>query len=206
MADDNLILAVAVIAVIASLAAAGFSYYSVVSQGPRIVGYASESSTGTANLTVETAVEINFSVNVIDWGSGKVDTGETNAVIDSENTVVRGNWTANNVGLILDNIGNINVSLELKSGKDASEFIGGTSPEYKWKVTDKDAGSCINATGPDSGWGEYATVSKVDVNFCNPFGYQSSANAVRVNINLTIPYNSKVGALSDTLTATATAV
>lgn len=38
-------------------------------------------------------------------------------------------------GIEIQNTGNVVVEAEVRAGKDASEFIGGTSPEYKWKCT-----------------------------------------------------------------------
>jgi hypothetical protein len=160
---------------------------------------------GEINLTVETAVEINFSVNFIDWGTGKVDTGQPFAVLDSEGTVVNGNWTAVEHGLILDNIGNIPVYLDLRVGKTAEEFIGGTNPSYMWKINDSKKDSCDANAGPDEGWLVYANTSTIDVNFCWPLYQNVENNSIEINLNLTIPYDSKVGELTDAVIATASA-
>ncbi len=201
MAEDNTVLVVAILAVIASLAAAGFSYYSL-SQGPSVSGFAT--STGTANLTVESSLEINFTTTSINWQSGKVDTGKTYAVLDSEGTVFQGNWTAVNDPLVLENIGNVNVSLALQTGKTNQTFIGGTGPSYKWKVNDTvEPNSC---GGRAIIMGTYFDVNQSAANtFCTQFGYLNTKDQIEIEINITVPYNSLTGALSDTITATASA-
>ena len=199
MTENNTVLVLAVLAVIASLAAAGFSYYSL-SESPKVLGFAT--STGTANLTVDSSLEINFTDASINWGAGKVDTNKGFAILDSEGTVFQGNWTQQNNALGLDNIGNINVSLHLKSGKTAATFIGGNNPSYKWKVTNNGPGSCSGASGA---FGSYVDVNTTGIGtlFCNQFGYQNNVNSIYVDINITVPYDSQLGALSDVITATA---
>ncbi len=200
MAEDNLVLAVAVLAVIASLAAAGFSYYSLAGQGPKVIGFAT--SEGKANLTVLTVANINFTTAVVMWGAGAVDTGKTFATLDTENNVVDGNWTQVNTPLTLENIGNVNVSLQLKAGKSAADFIGGTSPAYTWKVSDaaSNTGAC---TGNQIT--TYTATATSDTATCTSFLVVDTSDAIDIDINITVPYDSKKGLLSDTITATGTA-
>ncbi len=198
MSENNTVLVVAVLAVIASLAAAGFSYYSL-SSGPRVAGFAT--SVGTANLTVESSLEINFTIFKIEWGSGKVETGKSYATLDTEGVVFQGNWSAVSQGLLLANIGNVNVSLDLNAGSSAATFLGGTGPAYEWKVTDHDVGSCVN----DTQLGVYLDTTTGPTTFCTQFGYDTAANELDIDINITIPYDSNTGLLQDSITATATA-
>jgi len=202
MAEDNSVMVVAILAVIASLAAAGISYYSAISVVPKISAYAS--SSGTANLSVESLAVINFSDANINWGSGKVDIGKTHAYLDTRSgTVTNGNWTPD-TGLVLDNIGNVNVSLALKVGKTAAQFLGGTSPAYKWLVrnADTEPGACVNVTALDV----FTDTTTSDTTFCNPLQFYEGNNTIRIDINLSVPYDSHKGALSDVVTATGTAV
>ena len=205
MAEDNSVMVVAVLAVIASLAAAGVSYYSAVSVVPKISGYA----TGTANLTIETSAVINFSDALINWQSGRVNVNKDKAFLDTyAGSVVDGNWTVENTGLKIENIGNVNVTLALTAGKSATTFIGGTSPAYKWRVNNSEAGSCVNATNSTYGWEGFADVNTTTggTRFCSLFQFLTSTNSVRIDINLTVPYDSTKGALGDIITATATAI
>lgn len=167
-------------------------------------------SIGTANLTIETSANVNFTTNNIDWGSGMVDVGETLAYLDTKaGTVTNGNWTANAGGFVLENIGNVNVSLDIKAGKSAATFVGGTSPDYEWLFENNESVSCQNSTGGADG---IPLDAMYDVNttgdgtrVCDVFQYLNSNNTINIHINLTIPYNSLKGAKGDIITATATA-
>ena len=195
MTEDNTVLIVAVLAVIASLASAGFSYYSL-SQGPNVIGFAT-SSTGTANLTVESSIEINFTVNNIDWGSGKVATGFQNATLNTTGagSVTNGNWTAR-PGLVLENIGNTNVTLTLSAGDTAATLLGGTNPLYQWIVFDNETGSC--ASNNLSAWSNVNSSALA----CTQLGFLNNQDAIDIDFFLRVPYDSFQGALSDTITAT----
>ena len=133
MEQDNLFLIVAIILV-------GISLFSLFVTIGKFTGYVAD--TGTANLTVESQTSVNFSIDVINWGSGRIDVGETSATLDSEGNITNGNWTVVTAGLVLENLGNVNVTIDLKTGEDASEFIGGTSPSYRWKVSNNESASC----------------------------------------------------------------
>lgn len=208
MKSDNLLLTVAVIAVAASLIATGFTYFSLVNLAAQISGYAT--STGQANLTVETLASINFTKNFVNWGSGRLNPGATAASLTSLNTnnVSGGNWTlAADGGLQIENIGNVNVSLNISGAKTAAQFIGGTNPVYKWNFTDPEGKSCVNST-----MNANASIMNIFTNvitsvnsalICPVFGFISSNDSIRIDFNLTIPEDSITGALTDTITATA---
>jgi len=70
-------------------------------------------STGTVNFTITSAVSINFTTNIINWGSGTVTQGSDYATLctsyNNESNVSNGNWTSNVAGLVVENIGNQNV-------------------------------------------------------------------------------------------------
>ncbi len=212
MNGEKLLLSVAVIAVGLSIIAAGITYFSVSSLVYRISGLA----TGEANLTVETLASVNFSTRAINWSSGRVNIGSTAASLittSSNGDVTGGNWTVNSDGLILENVGNVNVSLNLSVGKNASEFIGGTNPAYEWNLTAEEAASCVqvgtttdmdnldeyhqanttnNEAIPDGGLG------------CSVFRFESGNDLLRLDFNITIPENSLTGKLGDVITATVT--
>ncbi|NCO11848.1 hypothetical protein CO038_03450 [Candidatus Pacearchaeota archaeon CG_4_9_14_0_2_um_filter_39_13] len=202
MNDSNLLLGLAVIAVVVSVIAAGFTYLSIASLTTKISGLA----IGTANLTVETQASINFTTAVVNWGSGKVNDGQTQAHLSTvgAGSVSNGNWTAA-TGLILENNGNSNVSLNITVGKNASNFIGGTGSLYFINVSDNEVGACTNASGFALGLFYSANTSNTLLN-CNSFRFDEAADAIRIDFNITIPENSLKGALGDIITATATAL
>ena len=198
MQRDNILLIVAVVAV-------GISLFNLVVTVSEFTGFATQ--VGSANLTIEQETSINFTTTMINWSSGKIDDGKTIAYLDSEGNVINGNWTAVSSGLVLENNGNINVTLTLQTGKTAATFIGGTTPSapyYMWKVTNNETGSC-------NGGGEALNTSYFDVNqsgaaqFCKNFSYFNASNAIEIDINISIPEDSSKGTLGDTITAVAAA-
>lgn len=215
MKSENLLLSVAIIAVIVSGFSAIFTGISIQSFKTNwITGF--PTATGTANLSVEAAAIINFTVYEINWSSGRVNTGSPNATLDTAvGTVTGGNWTANSRGLILINQGNTNVSLQLASGKTAATFVGGTNPVYQWNVSVQfgNQSACLNATnktGATAGhlynMSVFTGVSTSAFLVCDKFQYHPDNNTIRIDIRLQVPSNSLTGSLSDTLTATATVI
>ena len=168
-----------------------------------ITGHAT--GTGTANLTVGNWTAVNFTTSIINWGSGVVQAGQLNATLDtSVGTVTNGNWTANNAGLILENIGNVNVTIDIKTGKTAATFLGGTAPQYLLNFTNNKTGSCYNQTNVALGFWTAVNTSDPGTRVCNNFTFYNSSDAIRIDIKIAVPYDSLTGALSDVITATAT--
>ncbi len=221
MKGENFLFGVAVIAVAVSLLAAGITYFSIADLVSKLSGRV---SLGEANLTVETLAEINFSVRAISWGSGRVSPGSTAASLTTSNhtgvaNVTGGNWSLDSDpntaglqagGLIIENVGNVNVTLNLTVGKNASEFIGGTNPAYEWNLTNLNANSCLNSTGlPMSVKINQlfpANTTTRAALWCDVLPFRNAQDAVRLDFNLTIPEDSRTGALGDVITATVTAL
>jgi hypothetical protein len=168
-----------------------------------LTGQVTES--GFANLTVEALASVNFTTDVVNWGSGVVDSGESNAYLDTATgTVVKGNWTVNSAGLVLENIGNVNVTLKFTAGKTAATFLGGTSPSYQWNFSNVEADSCINTTNYST-IGTLEDVNTTGTTVCSIFEFADARDTIRIDLNLTVPSDSFTGALTDTITATAVA-
>lgn len=203
---DSFLMVLAITAVVVSLLAAGLTYLSVAQFSTILSGFAT--STGQLNLTVESAAVINFTTNFINWGSGRVTEGQTSAQLTTleTNNVSNGNWTLQTAGgLRIENIGNVNVTLNLSAGKTPAQFIGGTNPGYQWNVTNLEAGSCLNASAGSGALNlsVFLDTTTTQFAFCRIFQFVNSNDSIRIDINLTIPYNSLTGALTDTITATA---
>ncbi len=168
---------------------------------------------GTANLTIESVTNINFTTNNINWGSGSVSSGQASATLNTAagaNNVTNGNWTGNTAGLVIANIGNNNVSIDLKTGKTNATLLGGTTPDYEYNVTNVESGSCLNSTGGTDGLslGSFSDVNTTDpgTRVCGRFRYATASNTIRIDIKLIIPSDSVTGAVGDIITATATGV
>jgi len=186
-----------------TLSKAGFTGFAI----------AGNTTAGIVNITIEQNLIINFTTDIIDWGSGRVDAGANNATLDTSRTtpatkMLNGNWTGGYTnktkGLVLENIGNVNATIYIKTANNATTFLGGTNPLYQFNVSNNETGSCVNATG-------FALSAYLDVNYtagdgtkiCEPLKYLPTSNQIRIHVLLRVPTDSKTGTLNDTITATA---
>lgn len=178
---------------------------SLFSLGLKLTGYATTTDTGIINITISQTVSINFTIDNINFGSGSVNIGSDNATINTLGNVINGNWTSVTQGFVLENIGNSNVTLHLKSGKTPAGFLGGTNPSYQYNVTNSESGSCVSGDIVLGAWNNVNTISDGDL-ICSVFGFISNANAIDIDLKLVIPSDARVGASSDTFTATGTSI
>ena len=204
--ESKILAVLAVVVVITSLFSIGLVYMSARSLFSTISGYVT--STGVANLTVESAVVINFTTNSISWGSGRVASGAASALLNTfaTNNVTGGNWTLQTGGgLRIQNLGNVNVTLNLSATQTAATMIGGTSPSYMWNISNVETGSCRNATGTVETplLFNFYNPNTTSTEFCRFFQFNDSQDSIRIDFNLTIPSDSLTGTLTDTITATA---
>jgi len=158
--------------------------------------------TGTANLSITGVAQINFTTYVIDWGSGYVNASELSCELNTNGINNCTDFTTVSTGLILENIGNVNVTLNLTSDKNAASFIGGSdvTPIYEWNVSESEAGSCQPATNITS----YTTVTTTSQLACEQFGYDT-LDTLEIDLKVVIPSDA-VGTKGSTITATATAI
>ncbi len=191
---------------VTSVISAGFFYISAKELIYGISGYAT--STGEVNLTVESDATVTFTTSQINWGSGRVNTGQSSAGLNTfeTNNVTNGNWTLQNSGgLRLQNNGNVNLTLNLSGTKTAAQMIGGTNPSYSWNISNIESGTCRNSSGGTSNLplNNFYNVNITTTLFCSFFHYENSQDSLRIDFNLTVPSDSLTGALGDTITATA---
>lgn len=204
--NSKFVVVLTVILAITSVISFGFFYFSAQNFVQTISGYAT--STAEANLTVESDATVTFTTSLVSWGSGRVNTGENNASLNTfeTNNVTRGNWTLQTAGgLRLQNNGNLNLTLNLSGTKTAAQMLGGTFPQYRWNISNVEAYSCRNATG---GMDYLAINNFYDVNttttlFCSFLRFDNSNDSLRIDFSLIVPSDSLTGALQDTITATA---
>jgi len=205
MKTDNALMTVAIIAVIVSIVGAGITYSHLANFRNKVTGFATD--LGYVNLTVEESVSLNFTTASVNWGSGRVNDGASSALLDTTNytaaNVTNGNWTGNSAGLVLENIGNKNVTLELKATSDNASFIGGTAgsgPLFNWRFNATEANSCVNAT-PLNLWAPVNTTGDGTL-VCDYFNYLDALDQLRIDFFVRIPSDSITGARGNTITAT----
>jgi hypothetical protein len=202
MDSEKVLLGIAVVAFVVSVVAAGVTYFSVSNYATKLSGLV----VATANLTVESAANINFTTDIINWGSGRHYTSSPAYLDTKAGTAVGGNWSNVSTPLTLENIGNVNVTLNLSVGKTAATFIGGSNPSYKWNVSNSEASSCVNSSGgvtQNHTLGVYYNPNTTTAMWCQVFGFADAADTIRIHFNLTVPADAFTGALGDIITATA---
>jgi hypothetical protein len=201
MKQNNILMFVAMVAVTIAL----FNLIITINKIDDIrtlTGFATD--IGTANLTIQGAAAINFTTDIVNWGDGYVNESEgTRATLDTlAGTVTGGTWTPVSSGLLLENIGNSNVTLNLTSSKNAASFIGGTAPTFQWRVSNNEAGSCTTDPSPVA----YSEVNTSTHLTCPIFQWTNTADVLEIDLNITIPLDASAGVKGTVITATATAI
>lgn len=198
----SLVLWISVVLVCLSFVGLGITLYDISKgQSSWMTGFAT--NTGTANLTVSSTAAINFTTNNINWGTGSVNQGSTQGILDSSSglTTNTTGFTSVTQGFIVENTGNVNISVKLMSGLDAAGLLGGTSPLYQFNVTNSKANSCT-ATLITLGAVTNVNITSPGTTICDKMRFENDKDTIKIDLRLAVPSDSKTGALSDTLTAT----
>jgi hypothetical protein len=204
----------------------------VITQIPGITGFAQASPvTGQANLTVVESVAVTFRKNMVEFGSGYVNSTNCQACnmttynVTDDTCCAQGWTTAGgfNVpdGLWIANTGNKPINLNVTSNATAAQFIGGTNPVFQWNFSSGDTANCTgtgcSGIGGDSsnsceqpgGWANDTVWTDVITTThwaCGnatefPFNFTETKNEVEVNFRVSVPENAPSGAKWMTLTA-----
>ncbi len=205
--DNKLLFYVAIFAVLTSLAGVAITYNSISNTRNFITGFATEE--GVVNLTVTTQalIEIYSAGGVagqknISWGSGIVDTsgGNTLAILATNGTVQGGTWDPISEGFLIRNIGNVNVTLGIHASQTANAFIGGSSPQFRYNLSNFEANSCTTFAGGVQN--TYVDFQGTSQPACTNFRFNEANDELRLDILLRIPSDSLTGARSSTVVLT----
>ena len=180
----------------------------------------------TATVTIQTFSSIKFSDSTVAFGSGNVNTtgGFTKCSLstvgsEGDNAGCSG-FTDQTNGFTIENDGNSNLSVELRSNATAAQFIGGSSPLFLWNVSVNEAGSCVNSSGIRSAvnpntssncathdvcGADFESVSTSNKNICPSLLFTDSSDTLDIDINITIPETAPTGAKLVGLIVTGTA-
>ena len=165
----------------------------------KITGHATD--LGTANLTITSQASINFTTESINWGIGSVNENAILAHLVTNGTVTNGNWTPVSQGLTIRNDGNCFVKLNLTTSNNATDFIGGTSPEYNLAVSDNESSSCI------SGLASSFTAATAEMQpGCWNLSFADASDSLDIDVQLMIPPDALPGSKGSFITATATVI
>jgi len=195
MMGDNALVLISLIVFAAAVFSVGVTYGEL--SDAVVTGFAVDS--GQVNVSVGSLVLVNFTTDGINWGSGSVTVGKSSALVNSVGTVTNGTWSSVSQGFIIENIGNVNTTLNISSGKSPGDFIGGASPAYRYNVSNVSVGACVPSAG--FGMGVFNDISSASENtaICD---YFIPGSSIRVDLELLIPSDSSTGTLSDTLSVT----
>ncbi len=190
--------------------AIGFSLFATLinlDEINKITGRAA-SDTGETNFTIQSDIQIVFTTSQINFGTGSVnntDGGPTiceNCTLNSESTRSFNCSGFNTVatGFVIENQGNLDVSLNISSNETVAQFVGGNSTirAFQWKMAQAaEPGSCGAGLNPTS----YATVTTTNTTACTDFNSAGANNVLEMDIQIIIPQNASTGERAATITA-----
>ena len=218
--SNKTILALLVATVVVSL---GGAYISISAVNSRlssvglapITGFAVVPN-GTATVTVQTVSSIKFSDSSVAFGTGSVNTtgSYSNCSLSTVYTPYKGcvGFDDQINGFTVENDGNTNLSVELRSNISLATFIGTGGGDFRWNVSVNEAGSCVNKSGTDrtavepnttddgcggdtsdcgAGWEQISTSNK---NICPSLLFIDASDSLDIDINITIPLDAPVEA------------
>jgi len=182
-------------------------------------GGGGSNGSGFVNISIFTTVSITVDPDTIDFNSGQLDDGVEYAWVMSNHSTgttntSNGSWTGsaseNGTSIIINNTGNVNISLNISSGSGA-DFLTGTDPKYFLKVIDADGetGSCTGGVSGPGIWIEIDSDGGEENEFCGELSPVNASDSIFVDAMLRIPNDANPGSSAvgrtDTLTITATA-
>ncbi len=184
-----------------------------------LTGAVSTTATGSSTVTVSQTTSITNNFAAIQFGSGFVNASCTACVMDSNGTRASigccGTFNmSNNLGFLLENTGNINLSLNYtcSSSCTAATFIGGTNPAFQIRATtnfnsaqsgevgtlDTSASCGGGTTNGLLNLSTYTAVTAAGDFICGnsttyPFGFTNTLDAIVIDLNVSIPENAPIG-------------
>jgi hypothetical protein len=149
--------------------------------GTNLTGFAvTDNETGLVNVTIVTSAALNFSTALFDFGSGTVN--DAGARLWSNGTNISGTWNITPGNLVLENVGNTDVSLNLSANKSAQQFIG-AGAEFRALVTENETGSC----GSPGSFNTYEEITTTPVVACGNFPSGGAMDSINISFELYIP-------------------
>lgn len=174
-----------------------------------IIGLATSGTTGAANVSVTATTQVNISVSGttnntnLSFGSGSVHPSYRFC-----NVLTNGFTSAGCVGIaspsarfVIENIGNQNVTINVSADKDADALLGGTASINEF-VFNMSQGSESGCTGTLSAT-DFQPFNTTTTRVCSELNVVQDDDTIFMDVNLTIPDDSKTGALGATITITA---
>lgn len=198
MDSENVLLTLAVIAVLFSVLGMTVIYNSLSNFQNLVSGYATaRQENGTVIIEIQSVAQIDIthanglSGNVLNWSNGTVE-GDS-AFLVTNGTVAGGTWSPINEGFRIRNVGNVKVNLSVHSNVSANDFIGGLGPRFEFNMTDYQNKSCITwSSGFNAGFYGFV-LNETMINVCDEFNFASLNDTLRMDILLEIPQGAVPG-------------
>ena len=224
--SNKTILALLVATVVISL---GGTYISLSAINDRLTSIGLAPITGfavvpnaTATVTITGGSSIRFTAATITFGEGSVDVANdaTNCTLSTlpgsygDKSGCSGFTTDVNHGLTIENDGNTNLSVTLRTNVTPGEFIGIDSALFLWNVTLNQSESCVNSSSDGNGFVDpnttssgcrghaddeacgsiFENVSNTAKIICPRLLYDDDHDALNIDINISIPFDAPLGA------------
>ncbi len=176
----------------------GFSGYGIYSNGT-LIAYGSNATIGI-NITSTNQIAVYTSSSKNNSALSFVSTAPPAAgsiILESSES---SNVTGGDTGFLVENQGNVNVSITVASDKNAASFIGGSSPLFQMFGAENKTGSCpgINATAQDLGTSP--------ITLCPSLAFSDSQDTIWAYVLVKINSDSPPQSSTATLTFTSTQV
>jgi hypothetical protein len=156
-------------------------------------------TSGTTNFSLQSSVSIIFRTTLVNFGTGYVNANGTGCDITT-NATTGWNTTGNCLGgltntspFIIENNGNVNVSLGLNSSANASTFVTGSvpTPLFQWAVSNNETNSCYG-TLSDQTWTN-VNWSGGPKTVCTNLSFSDANDTIRLDIKVLIPEDATQG-------------
>ncbi len=160
---------------------------------------------GPVNVTVNASASINLTNAVINWGSGQVAQGFPNATLDTNNNtayVRQGTWSTSGInGFTLQNVGNVPVNVTINSTTNATAYIGGTGPAFRFEARIATGNSTACESGLLSGQQDFNPTGNASTRtrICNVFNFTQNRDHLLIDLNITIPDDAPTGSKNTTI-------
>ncbi|MFA5888033.1 MAG: hypothetical protein WC852_04975 [Candidatus Nanoarchaeia archaeon] len=166
---------------------------------------------GAVNLSIQTSIQINFTDDSANFGTGYICPGCTEPVTlatdGTNDTTCNCGWNIPN-GFLLENQGNTYVRVNLTNLRSSDTFIGGTNPGYAWKWANFSDATCTganpqNLTGNITYSNLTAAIADPGLVLCEKFNFTSGNNRINISFKISIPTTAMGTGKNDTWTAKA---
>ena len=162
---------------------------------PLLTGLAT-TDTGTVNVTIDATVSILLNVDEINFSGGSVVSGLAITELNTTGAVGGGlnpSSFSEPGDFQIENNGNVDVNVTI-NGTPAANWIGGTSPTYRFSTTapGTDDGCATNRTNTGA-----TTLGATLTDFCLNLTFTDAADTTNISIYIGLPSDIPAGSITD---------